>query len=63
MFPFLSTHRDLKSANILVCNDSGVCVIADLGFAMILDPLAGVKELANTGQVCFKSWFDTYLIV
>lgn len=48
----INLFRDVKSANILVCNESGECVIADLGFAMILDPSADAKELANTGQVC-----------
>ncbi len=41
------THRDVKSANVLVRSDSGDCVISDLGFALILDG----KQTTNTVQV------------
>ena len=42
----------MKSANVLVKNENGECVIGDLGFAMILDPSLDSKQLASTGQVC-----------
>jgi hypothetical protein len=41
----------MKSANVLVKNENGDCVIGDLGFAMILDPSLDSKQLASTGQV------------
>lgn len=49
---WLIIYRDMKSANVLVKNENGECVIADLGFAMILDPTLDSKQLASTGQVC-----------
>ena len=45
----------MKSANVLVKNENGECVIGDLGFAMILDPSLDSKQLASTGQVCALS--------
>ena len=45
------SYRDMKSANVLVKNENGDCVIGDLGFAMILDPSLDSKQLASTGQV------------
>ena len=51
-FPINLSYRDMKSANILVKNENGECVIGDLGFAMILDPSLDSKQLASTGQVC-----------
>ena len=44
-------HRNVKSANVLVKNDSGECVLGDLGLALILDPAADDGHLANSGQV------------
>ena len=44
-------HRDVKSANVLVRGENGDCVLADLGFALILDPSRDDKDMANTGQV------------
>lgn len=45
------THRDVKSANVLVRGENGDSVIADLGLALILDPASDAKDMANTGQV------------
>ena len=44
-------HRDVKSSNILVKDESGKCVLGDLGLALILDPTSDDKQLANSGQV------------
>lgn len=44
-------HRDIKSSNVLVKNESGQCVLADLGLAFILDPTADDRKLAISGQV------------
>lgn len=44
-------HRDVKSANVLVRDEGGECVLGDLGLALILDPSADTKQLANAGQV------------
>ena len=44
-------HRDVKSANVLVRGENGDCVLADLGFALILDPSMDEKDMANAGQV------------
>ena len=44
-------HRDVKSANVLVKNDSGECVLGDLGLALILDPAADDGHLACSRQV------------
>ena len=52
-------HRDVKSANVLVKNDSGECVLGDLGLGLILDPAADDGHLANSGQVivtCLNSY-------
>jgi TGF-beta receptor type-2 len=51
MEKYAVAHRDVKSANILVRGENGDCVIADLGFALILDPAKDDKDMANTGQV------------
>jgi len=46
-------HRDIKSSNFLVKNDTGecVCVLSDLGLSLQLDPNMDLNELANIGQV------------
>ena len=44
-------HRDVKSANVLVKNDSGECVLGDLGLSLILDPATDDRHLASSGQV------------
>ncbi len=54
-------HRDMKSANVLVKNGSGECVICDLGLALVLDPSADVKDLANSGQVGTALYSWTYI--
>lgn len=51
LFVFCCSYRDMKSANVLIKNENGECVIGDLGFAMILDPTLDSKQLASTGQV------------
>ena len=51
MDKYAVSHRDVKSANVLVRGENGDCVIADLGFALILDPARDAKDMANTGQV------------
>ena len=51
MEKYAVAHRDVKSANVLVRGENGDCVIADLGFALILDPARDEKDMANTGQV------------
>ena len=50
-FAVVCLYRDMKSANVLVKNKNGECAIADLGFAMILDPTLDSKQLASAGQV------------
>ena len=44
-------HRDIKSHNVLVKDETGQCVISDLGLALVLDPFADDHYLANSGQV------------
>jgi len=44
-------HRDIKSSNFLVKNDTGDCVLSDLGLSLQLDPNMDLNELANIGQV------------
>ena len=46
-------HRDVKSANVLVKDVSGHCVLGDLGLGLILDPSAKMEEKrkAHTEQV------------
>ena len=44
-------HRDVKTANILMKHETGQCVLGDLGLALILDPAADDRQLANSGQV------------
>ena len=46
-------HRDVKSANVLVNNDSGECVLGDLGLALKLDPAAD-RQFINYNQVCLS---------
>ena len=54
MEKYCVAHRDLKSPNVLVRGENGDSVIADLGFALILDPACDEKDMANAGQVwCF----------
>ena len=48
---FAIAHRDVKSANVLVKDNSGHCVLGDLGLALILDPEADDRKIANSGQV------------
>lgn len=43
-------HRDIKSTNILVKNESS-CVLCDFGIALRLDPSLTVDDFANSGQV------------
>ncbi len=44
-------HRDVKSANVLVKDSSGYCVLGDLGLALILDLDWDDRQMANSGQV------------
>ena len=45
-------HRDVKSANVLVKDTSGHCVLGDLGLGIILDPTdIDDKRMARSGQV------------
>ena len=45
-------HRDVKSANVLVKDTSGHCVLGDLGLGIILDPTnMDDKRMARTEQV------------
>lgn len=44
-------HRDIKSSNILLQNETGDCVLSDLGLALELNPNMKQLDLANTGQV------------
>ena len=48
---FAIAHRDVKSANVLVKDNSGHCVLGDLGLALILDPEADDRKMAKSGQV------------
>ncbi len=43
-------HRDLKSANVLVKDTSGHCVLCDLGQGLVIDPLKDENEM-STEQV------------
>ena len=45
-------HRDIKSHNVLVKDETGQCVISDLGLALVLDSSVDDRYLANSGQVC-----------
>ena len=44
-------HRDIKSANVLLTDVKGNCVLCDLGLALVLDPTVDDMWLANSGQV------------
>ena len=44
-------HRDVKSSNIFVKDESGKCLLGDMGLALILDPTSDDRHLANSGQV------------
>ena len=44
-------HRDVKSANVLVKDVSGHCILGDLGLGLILDPNVDDRQMANSGQV------------
>ncbi|XP_073503651.1 TGF-beta receptor type-2-like isoform X2 [Phyllobates terribilis] len=43
-------HRDIKSSNILVKNNSE-CALCDFGIALRLDPALTAEDFANSGQV------------
>ncbi|XP_077129481.1 TGF-beta receptor type-2-like isoform X1 [Ranitomeya variabilis] len=43
-------HRDIKSSNILVKNNSE-CALCDFGIALRLDPVLTADDFANSGQV------------
>ncbi|KAM4026230.1 TGF-beta receptor type-2-like isoform 2-T2 [Anomaloglossus baeobatrachus] len=43
-------HRDIKSSNILVKNNSE-CALCDFGIALRLDPALTADDFANSGQV------------
>ena len=52
-------HRDIKSANVLLTDVNGNCVLCELGLALVLDPTVDYLQLANSGQVCHKVVFAT----
>ena len=43
--------RDIKSSNVLIRDETGDCVIADLGLALQLVPTDNASDLSNHGQV------------
>jgi len=50
-------HRDIKTSNFLVKNDSGECVLSDLGLSLQLKPNMDISELASIGQVMAHDHF------
>ena len=50
-------HRDLKSANVLVKDTSGHCVLSDLGQGLVIDPLKDENEI-STEQVWVSIMYE-----